>query len=235
LRGWRAAHAIALTVSAFASANLSAAETKLAADTPATLASAPTRLGGEVDPFASDPLLGGKRLVSDKLKSLPQWDRVRLFMVDRHNLSQPELQALIDWARGLQNTPPRDRLYAVNTRVNKEFKYVIDPRVWDKPDYWATPVENDEKLRMDCEDYASVKLYLLYVSGIAPQNLALMVGKIPSTGEAHAVLAVAMDNVGYVLDNRTPYVVNTYSFSDFRLYYAVNFYKLWIYPAALKK
>jgi predicted transglutaminase-like cysteine proteinase len=213
----------------------SAADTKTAAATSPTAAATPARLGGDIDAFASDPLLGGKRLVSDKLKSLPQWDRVRLFMVDRQNPSDAEVRALIEWARGLQNTPPRDRLYAINTRVNKDFKYVIDPRVWSKPDYWATPIENEEKLRMDCEDYASMKLYLLYVSGIAPQNLALMVGKIPSTGEAHAVLAATVDNVGYVLDNRSSYVVNTYSFSDFRLYYAVNFYKLWVYPAAMKK
>lgn len=234
--GWRRAmYAVALAISVAASANLSIAGTPPAADSSVKPAGASAVRPGEQDPFISDPLLGGKRLVTDSLKALPQWDRVRLFMVDRANMSQPEVQALVEWARGLQNTPPRDRLYAVNTRINKDFKYVIDPRVWDKPDYWATPVENDEELRMDCEDYASMKLYLLYVSGFAPQNLALIVGKIPSTGEAHAVLVATVDNVGYVLDNRTPYVVNTYAFSDFRLYYATNFYKLWVYAAALKK
>lgn len=228
-------YVVGLSASVAAATNLSMAGTPPATDSSQKSASAVALRPGEQDPFVSDPLLGGKRLVTDNLKALPQWDRVRLFMIDRANMSQPEVQALIEWARSLQNTPPRDRLYAVNTRVNKDFKYVIDPRVWDKPDYWATPVENDEKLRMDCEDYASMKLYLLYVSGFAPQNLALMVGKIPSTGEAHAVLAATVDNVAYVLDNRTPYVVNTYSFSDFRLYYATNFYKLWVYAAALKK
>src|SRR5262245_31879468 len=119
LRSWSAAQAFALIVGIFASGSLAAADTKSAATTAPVPVNASGRVGGDVDPFANDPLLGGKRLVSDKFQSLPQWDRVRLFMIDRNNLSQAELQALLEWARGLKSTSPRDRLYAVNTRVNK--------------------------------------------------------------------------------------------------------------------
>ena len=134
-------------------------------------------------------------------KLTPKWDRVRQRILDGTEIKAADLSAWVAWANGLQSKSPTERLLAINTRVNKEFKYATDQQVWGQPDHWDDPREAVEKKRMDCEDFAIFKLFLAHIAGIQDDDLAIGVGKIPSTGEHHAIMFGA--------DGRTTYVSTT--------------------------
>jgi predicted transglutaminase-like cysteine proteinase len=203
----------------------------LCAASPAVAASQPE------DPaqFESDPIMGGNKWVVANFKLTPKWDRVRLLILDGTELKASELSEWVKWANGLQSFPVIERLLAINTRVNKEFKYASDRQVWGKPDYWDEPVEAVEKKRMDCEDYAIFKLFLAHLAGIQDEDLAIAVGKIPSTGEAHAIMFGAADGTTYILDNRSRYLRDTATYGDFQVMFSVDFDDVWLYPAAFQK
>jgi len=197
----------------------------------------PARATTAEDPaqVESDPIRGGNKWVVANFKLTPKWDRVRQLILDGTEIKAEELSAWVAWANGLQSVPVIERLLAINTRVNKEFKYATDQQVWGKPDYWDTPVEAQEKKRIDCEDYAIFKLFLAHIAGIRDQDLALAVGKIPSTGEHHAIMFGVDGSTTYILDNRSRYLLDTDTHGDFQVMYSVNFHEVWLYPSAFQK
>jgi predicted transglutaminase-like cysteine proteinase len=185
--------------------------------------------------FESDPLIGGSKIITTSFKSLPKWDRVRLHLIGEQTLQRPDLAPWVEWAEGLRGQAVKDRLYAINRRVNKDFKYQTDNKIWGKPDYWETPDEALGKGRLDCEGFAIFKMYMGYRAGIEAEDMAILIGKILSTGEAHAILLAGGDGVGYLLDNRSPYVVDTDTFTDFKVLYSVDFNDVWMYPALFQR
>jgi predicted transglutaminase-like cysteine proteinase len=185
--------------------------------------------------FENDPIRGGNKWVVANFKLTPKWDRVRQLILDGTEMKASELSEWVKWANGLQSFPVIERLLAINTRVNEEFKYASDRKIWGKPDYWAEPVEAADKMRMDCEDYAIFKLFLGHLAGIQDDDLAIAVGKIPSTGEHHAIMFGVDAGTIYVLDNRSRYLRDTATYSDFQVLYSVDFDDVWLYPAAFQK
>ena len=183
----------------------------------------------------NDPIRGGNKWVIANFKLTPKWDHVRQLILDGTEIKAAELSAWVAWANGLQSKSVTDRLLAINTRVNKEFKYATDQQVWGKADYWDTPIEAVEKKRIDCEDYAIFKMFLAHIAGIQDEDLALAVGKIPSTGEHHAIMFGVDGPATYVLDNRSRYMVDTATHGDFQVMYSVNFHEVWLYPNAFQK
>jgi predicted transglutaminase-like cysteine proteinase len=197
---------------------------------------APTRLtAGDRTELArlADPLIGGRTLVLTSFATVPAWDRVRRFMLTRDNRYTPPMRALLLWAISLRSRPVEERLQAINDRINSDFAYESDTATWGRDDYWATPVENVEKGRMDCEDFASLKLYLAYIADVDPADLVLLAGRIRSSGEDHVVLWARANGRGYVLDNRLPYVVASASYTDFTVLFSVSLERLQIYRDAL--
>lgn len=203
----------------------------LCAASPAAAASQP----GDPARFEDDPIRGGHKLVATNFKLTPKWDRVRLLILDGTEMKASELAEWVKWANGLQSFPVIERLLAINTRVNKEFKYASDRKIWSKPDYWAQPVESAGKMRMDCEDYAIFKLFLAHLAGLQDEDLAIAVGKILSTGEHHAIMFGVDAGTTYVLDNRSRYMRDTAGYSDFQVLYSVSFDDVWLYPASFQK
>jgi len=185
--------------------------------------------------FESDPLIGGNKFVTTSFKSLQKWDRVRVYVNGEKTLREPGLAPWLDWARSLRDQPVNKRLAAINRKVNGAFRYQVDRATWGKDDYWETPAEAVEKGRLDCEGFAIFKMYLAYVAGIGAEDMAILVGKIPSTGEGHAILLAGGNGVGYVLDNRSPYIVDTDTYGDFKVLYSVDFNDLWMYPALFQR
>jgi predicted transglutaminase-like cysteine proteinase len=185
--------------------------------------------------FESDPIMGGEKWVVANFKLTPKWDKVRQLLLDGTELKASELADWVKWANGLQKFPVIERLIAINTRVNQEFKYASDRQVWGKPDHWDAPTEAVEKKKMDCEDYAVFKLFMAHLAGIQDEDLAIAVGKIPSTGEAHAIMYGAADGTTYILDNRSRYLRDTDTYGDFQVMYSVDFNDVWLYPRAFQK
>lgn len=185
--------------------------------------------------FESDPLIGGTKIITTSFKSLPKWNRVRLYLIGQQTLQHPDLGIWIEWAESLREKPMKDRLYAINRRVNKDFKYQTDKKIWGKPDYWETPDEALGKGRLDCEGFAIFKMFLGHNAGIEDEDMAILIGKILSTGEAHAILLAGDVDAGYLLDNRSPYVVDTDTYTDFKVLYSVDFNDVWMYPALFQR
>ena len=184
--------------------------------------------------FESDPIMGGNKWVLANFKLTPKWDRVRQRILDGTEIKAADLSAWVAWANGLQSKSPTERLLAINTRVNKEFKYATDQQVWGQPDHWDDPREAVEKKRMDCEDFAIFKLFLAHIAGIQDDDLAIGVGKIPSTGEHHAIMFGADGRTTYVLDNRSRYMRDTDTYGDFQVMYSIDFKDVWLYPGAFQ-
>lgn len=185
--------------------------------------------------FESDPLIGGQKFITTSFKSLQKWDRVRLYVMGEKAMAAPTLAEWVEWARGLRDQPVNKRLYAINRRVNGGFRYQIDSKTWGKPDYWETPEEAIEKGRLDCEDFAIFKMYLASAAGIEAEDMAILIGRIPSTGEGHAILLAGGNGTGYLLDNRSPYVVDTDTYGDFKVLYSVDFNDVWMFPALFQR
>jgi len=183
--------------------------------------------------FRDDPLVGGIRVIGEDLAATPAWSRVRLAIREQASTKPRPLKPWIDWAASLRSIPEFDRIQAIHRRVNHDLTYDTDERTWGRKDYWETPLEMAEKRRADCEGFVVLKVFLGMVAGIDADDLAILAGVVPDTGEAHAVLMVVVDGVGYVLDNRSPDIVQTATYSGLRVVYAADFDNAWLYPLAL--
>ncbi len=184
--------------------------------------------------YQSDPVLGGEKKVLKTFRLTPKWDRIRKLLLDGAEEKADKLATWIEWAKSLQPKSATVRLLAINRRVNSEFRYDTDPDIWNEDDYWAEPIEAKRKGRLDCEDYAIFKLFLARTAGVEETGLAIAVGKIRSTGEFHAIMLGADGETMYVLDNRSNYMRDTDTYSDFSIMYSVGFNELWYYPRAYK-
>jgi len=96
----------------------------------------------------------------------------------------------------------------INRAVNLSIRPVSDWAQYGIADYWATPLETLGSGAGDCEDYAIVKYVVLRESGIAADDLRLLVVRDIKNRENHAVLAVRYNGEWLILDNRTLVMVN---------------------------
>lgn len=87
------------------------------------------------------------------------------------------------------------KLKRVNDFINRNIRFEDDMSVWQKSDYWATPLETIGQGSGDCEDFAIIKYVSLRTAGISTEKLRLIYVKArlkTPTGlaqQAHMVLA----------------------------------------------
>jgi predicted transglutaminase-like cysteine proteinase len=111
----------------------------------------------------------------------------------------PHAQRLFrDWQtllNSLNSSSDLQRLSGVNTFFNQRIIYSENSEVWNKADYWATPLETFGKGAGDCKSFAIGKYVSLRLLGMAPEKIRLVYVKVeiggPSSNvtEAHMVLA----------------------------------------------
>lgn len=100
------------------------------------------------------------------------------------------------------------KLKRVNDFINQNIRFEDDMSVWQKSDYWATPLETIGQGSGDCEDFAIIKYVSLRMAGISTQKLRLIYVKAKlktPTGfaqQAHMVLAY------YLTPNAEPLVLD---------------------------
>jgi predicted transglutaminase-like cysteine proteinase len=157
---------------------------------------------------------------------LPNWQRIRDWMVDSAPISDPSLSRWASWAAGLRAWPIAARLDAINHRVNDAFPYAADPTLWGVPNHWSTPQEIVAKGATDCKGFAIMKFWLARLSGVDGDNLALLVGFLPHTHRMHAVLLVTVDGAPTVLDSLQGDVVDAAMFGGFRPLLAADLHGL---------
>lgn len=82
-----------------------------------------------------------------------------------------------DWMqviRSSRNMGEHEKVLRVNGFFNNQIAFEEDYPLWDKPDYWATPLETLARGRGDCEDYAIAKYFSLLELGIPINKLRLV-------------------------------------------------------------
>jgi predicted transglutaminase-like cysteine proteinase len=173
-------------------------------------------------------VIGGVKDVFNDLADLPKWNRVRQLIAADTMRADPRLAPWVAWAEGLRGQTATERLNAINQRVNQRLRYVLDQVADGVPDYWQSPLETVNRGTGDCEDYAILKYYLALHAGISHDDLALVIGRVASTGELHAVLVARAEGGWRLLDNRTNTVIDLGGRADFGAIYFVDVNDVWV-------
>ena len=99
-----------------------------------------------------------------------------------------------------------EKIWKINSDVNKSTKYKPDMTLYEKLDYWD-PVSLHNNMG-DCEDYALEKRLRLLNEGFDVEDVRLATCWVegddgtPGEGGYHAVLIVSTTGGDYCLDNR---------------------------------
>ena len=97
----------------------------------------------------------------------------------------------------------RARLETVNRAVNDAIRYTGDMEQHGVADLWSAPLATFGSGRGDCEDYAIAKYVALRESGIAAEDMRVLLARDLAVREDHAVLAVREGGRWMILDNRS--------------------------------
>ncbi len=134
----------------------------------------------------------------------------------------------------LRQAKEEDKVWAINQFVNQNILFVNDIDLWDKPDYWATPVETFGKLAGDCEDFSIAKYVWLKLLNVPQDKLRLTYVRAHMQDgfiRAHMVLAyyntpesepLILDNINHQLlpASKRGDLTPVFSFNDKGLFIA---------------
>ena len=95
------------------------------------------------------------------------------------------------------------RLGEINRAVNLAIRPMSDLAQYGVPDIWASPLMTFTSGAGDCEDYAIAKYVALLETGMAPDDVRLVVVYNRPAHEGHMVTAARLDGRWFILDNRT--------------------------------
>lgn len=107
---------------------------------------------------------------------------------------------IVEAARGREG---RARIGEINRAINLAIRPESDLVRFHVPDVWATPLTTFASGVGDCEDYAIAKYVALRQSGVAPEDLRIVIVHNPALNQDHAVAAARVDGEWLILDNRT--------------------------------
>ena len=126
---------------------------------------------------------------------------------DRDNcpLAARRFMAIIELGRQRQG---RAQVGEINRAVNLSIRPVSDWDLYGVEDFWSAPLATFSIGAGDCEDYAIAKYVAFRESGIAPDDLRLVILYDLRRNINHAVVAVREDQEWLILDNRTLTIVN---------------------------
>jgi predicted transglutaminase-like cysteine proteinase len=107
-------------------------------------------------------------------------------------------------------------------------RYVVDPRNYGVPDYWATP---QQFLRRDgdCEDYAITKYLSLRALGVPSSEMRILVVQDLNLRLAHAILIVYHNGRALILGNQIKSVVDTSVVRHYKPIYPINENFWWLH------
>ncbi|MFZ5653043.1 MAG: transglutaminase-like cysteine peptidase [Pseudomonadota bacterium] len=122
-----------------------------------------------------------------------------------------------------------ERLQLANGFFNRA-RFTTDTEVWQRDDYWATPIEFLIEDAGDCEEFAIAKYFTLTGMGIAEDALRITYAKALGLDQPHMVLAwyptPAADPL--ILDNLDPRILPASQRPDLSPVYSFNGADLWL-------
>lgn len=139
---------------------------------------------------------------------------------------------LLDWEASIHqhlSASDREKLNIVNSFFNQA-KFIDDLKLWNKKDYWATPVEFLALNAGDCEDFSIAKYFTLKEMGVDTSKLRITYVKALRLNQAHMVLAYysTPSAVPLILDNLTNQIVPADQRTDLQPVYSFNADDLWL-------
>lgn len=145
------------------------------------------------------------------------------FLISSNNSNEAlfiEWRSLIERSKG---QPSTTTLKQVNDFVNKQVRFESDVQIWNKNDYWATPMQTLGIQRGDCEDYSIAKYFTLSAAGVPEERLRLMYVQALKLNQAHMVLAyyATPDAEPLVLDNLNGEILPASARSDLKPVYSL--------------
>lgn len=187
---------------------------------------------------ATGPSLFGYREVqSGKLHLFPKWRGALSRHFNEAKLPDASCREtafnrchLRQWKkflRGLRGIDRMSQIKAVNFFFNRH-PYIIDPKNYGVPDYWATPSQFLTR-NGDCEDYAITKYFSLRQLGFSADSMRIVVLQDLNLNTAHAILIVYMGKKALVLDNQVATVVDATSILHYQPIYSINEKHWWLH------
>jgi predicted transglutaminase-like cysteine proteinase len=163
-----------------------------------------------------DKWLGVERELDDEMLvlALCQEDRLRC-------RSLPALQflAIVDHAKAREG---RARLGEINRAINLAIRPVSDLAQYGSIDVWSSPLATFTRAAGDCEDYAIAKFVALRVSGIAAEDLRLVILRDTIGRQDHAVVAARLEGRWLLLDNRRMVMVEDAQLRNYRPTFVID-------------
>lgn len=142
-------------------------------------------------------------------------------------------QRVEDWQRLMQENhdlTELEKLTLVNDFFNNQVMFVDDILLWDKEDYWATPIEMLSLGAGDCEDYSIAKYFTLKQLGVDEDKLRITYVKAVELNQAHMVLTYFENrrSIPLVLDNLINEIQPASRRQDLIPVYSFNGTGLWL-------
>jgi predicted transglutaminase-like cysteine proteinase len=128
-----------------------------------------------------------------------------------------------------QDLSEREKLAVVNDFFNSNVLFV-DDFLWNKEDYWATPIEMLSLGAGDCEDYSIAKYFTLKQLGVDEDKLRITYVKAIDLNQAHMVLTYFENKraIPLVLDNLINEIQPASRRQDLTPVYSFNGTGLWL-------
>lgn len=123
-----------------------------------------------------------------------------------------EFLATIDAARARIG---RTRLGYINRAINLAIRPMRDFDNYGTPEIWKAPLATLANGAGDCTDYAIAKYFALGEVGVPANDRRLVVVRVKSRLEEHAVLAVREERNWLILDNRGMRIVDATDATDY--------------------
>ena len=129
-----------------------------------------------------------------------------------------------------QDLSEREKLAVVNDFFNSNVLFVDDIFLWNKEDYWATPIEMLSLGAGDCEDYSIAKYFTLKQLGVDEDKLRITYVKAIDLNQAHMVLTYFENKraIPLVLDNLINEIQPASRRQDLTPVYSFNGTGLWL-------
>ena len=142
-------------------------------------------------------------------------------------------QRVEDWQRLMQENhdlTELEKLTLVNDFFNSQVMFVDDILLWDKEDYWATPIEMLSLGAGDCEDYSIAKYFTLKQLGVDEDKLRITYVKAVELNQANMVLTYFENrrSIPLVLDNLINEIQPASRRQDLIPVYSFNGTGLWL-------
>lgn len=143
------------------------------------------------------------------------------------------------WNRMLDSSKPladAEKIAQVNDFFNRHVRYSDDVTLWQKSDYWATPLETLGLRAGDCEDFTIAKYLSLLELGIPTEQLRLIYVRAQIGGlhskrfQAHMVLGYysSPNAEPLILDNLITRIEPASKRPDLNPVFSFNSEGLWV-------